>query len=139
VACPSPCRAGDHPLARLTLQTPSNTLLQPGGTVAVLLDLRAAHGPLAPPPAAAAAGSGGGQAQQWQQQPRPQCLQVGVEWVWVGGCDGERGGARRARRPGLVWVMLDECVVRCSIRGLWECVWEDVVGGGGGGAREAGG
>jgi hypothetical protein len=53
-------RAGDHPLARVTLQPPLDTPLQPGATLGVFLDLSAAHA--GPGAAAAAAG--------------PACLQV---------------------------------------------------------------
>lgn len=52
-------RAGDFPLVRVTAHPPLESLLQPGGTVGVLLDFRVAHGPESDP----------------DQQPR--CLQVG--------------------------------------------------------------
>jgi hypothetical protein len=42
-------RAGDRPLVRVTLQPPMDTPLQPGATLGVFLDLRAAHGPAADP------------------------------------------------------------------------------------------
>lgn len=53
-------RAGDHPLVRVTLQPPMDAPLQPGATLGVFLDLRAAHGPGADPAV------------------QPSCLQVGV-------------------------------------------------------------
>eukprot|EP00879_Flechtneria_rotunda_P029080 GHRR01031344.1.p1 GENE.GHRR01031344.1~~GHRR01031344.1.p1 ORF type:complete len:410 (+),score=179.61 GHRR01031344.1:497-1726(+) len=37
-------RAGDHPLLRLVLQPPPDGLLHPGGSLGLLLDMRAAHG-----------------------------------------------------------------------------------------------
>eukprot|EP00877_Chromochloris_zofingiensis_P009890 jgi/Chrzof1/5154/Cz15g13160.t1 len=51
-------RAGDFPLVRVTAHPPLESLLQPGGTVGVLLDFRVAHGPESDP----------------DQQPR--CLQL---------------------------------------------------------------
>ena len=53
-------RAGEHPLARVTLQPPMDGPVQPGATLGVLLDFSAAHG------AAAAAAD----------PRRPACLQV---------------------------------------------------------------
>ncbi|GBF93504.1 hypothetical protein Rsub_06637 [Raphidocelis subcapitata] len=56
-------RAGDHPLARVTLQPPMDTPLQPGATLGVFLDLSAAH-------AGGGGGGGGGEGGG------PACLQV---------------------------------------------------------------
>jgi hypothetical protein len=53
-------RAGDHPLVRVTLQPPMESPLQPGATLGVFLDLRAAHGGGADPAV------------------QPTCLQVGA-------------------------------------------------------------
>lgn len=39
-------RAGEHPLLRLVMQPPSDGLLQPGGSLGLLLDFREAHGAL---------------------------------------------------------------------------------------------